>query len=293
MLLRAAVIVCVLMASFAASCSGGDDGNSEDGTGLVRSSFKELVVADLKKAGLEAEPGFDLNVTAADGPNSVDLSLDEAFAAYEADPDRQDEIVGGLVEEAQQQLEAGIGDKSLDDVRADLMPLLKGTFELRTYGLEPAETDFPGNLSVIYVVDADDSFTVVQPEDVERWGTSVEELHEIALDNLTRQTNKEEKLLCEPSGNQELCGWASSDGYDATRMIVPALRRQIMREYGGPAVYAVPMENVFVALPLELLEQGSNGKLFRSKVQNDFQTADDPLSPETYVERDGELVIWK
>lgn len=293
MLLRAAVIVCVLMASFAAGCGGGDDGNSEDGTGLVRSSFKELVVADLKKAGLEAEPGFDLNVTAADGPNSVDLSLDEAFAAYEADPDRQDEIVGGLVEEAQQQLEAGIGDKSLDDVRADLMPLLKGTFELRTYGLEPAETDFPGNLSVIYVVDADDSFTVVQPEDVERWGTSVEELHEIALDNLTRQTNKEEKLLCEPSGNQELCGWASSDGYDATRMIVPALRRQIVREYGGPAVYAVPMENVFVALPLELLEQGSNGKLFRSKVQNDFQTADDPLSPETYVERDGELVIWK
>jgi uncharacterized protein YtpQ (UPF0354 family) len=291
-LLRA-VIFCVLMASFAAGCGGGDDGSSEDGTGLARSSFKELVVADLKKAGLEAEPGFDLNVTAASGPNSVDVSLDEAFAAYEADPARQDEIVGGLVEEAQQRLEAGIGDKSLDDVRADLMPLLKGTFELRTYGLEPAETDFPGNLSVIYVVDADDSFTVVQPEDVERWGTSVEELHEIALDNLTRQTNKEEKLLCEPSGNQELCGWASSDGYDATRMIVPALRRQIVREYGGPAAYAVPMENVFVALPLELLERGSNGKLFRSKVQNDFQTADDPLSPETYVERDGELVIWK
>ena len=58
-------------------------------------------------------------------------------------------------------------------------------------------------------------------------------------------------------------------------------------------MYAVPMENVFVALPLELLERGSNGKLFRSKVQNDFQNADDPLSPETYVERDGELVIWK
>lgn len=293
MLLRAAVILCVLTASLAAGCAGDDDGSSEDVTGLVRTSFKEVVVADLKKAGLEAEPGFDLNVTAADGPNSVDLSLDEAFAEYEADPDREDEIVARLVEEAQQRLEAGIGDASLDDVRADLMPLLKGTFELRTYGLEPAETDFPGNLSVIYVVDGKDSFTVVEPADVERWGSSVEELHEIALDNLLRQTNEDEKLVCEPSGNQELCGWASSDGYDATRMIVPALRQQIVREYGGPAVYAVPMENVFVALPLELLERGANGKLFRSKVQNDFQSADDPLSPEIYVERDGELVIWK
>jgi uncharacterized protein YtpQ (UPF0354 family) len=286
---RVALIVCLLALAFA-GCAGDD---SADGSPVVQSSFKEVVVAEMKSAGLEAEPGIDLNVFALEGPNRVDLKLDEAFAQYEADPQRQDEIVAGLVEEARQRLETGISEESLDDVRADLMPLLKGTFELRTYGLEPAETDFPGNLSVIYVVDADDSYTVVEPADVERWGTSVEELHEIALDNLERQTNQDEKLLCEPSGNQELCGWASSDGYDATRMVVPGLRRQIVREYGGPAVYAVPMENVFVALPLDLLEQGNRSKLFRQKVQSDFQNSDDPLSPDTYVERDGELVIWK
>jgi uncharacterized protein YtpQ (UPF0354 family) len=288
--LRAALIACLLAASLA-GCSGDD---SADGAAqLVRSSFREVVVAEMKSAGLEAEPGIDLNVSAFDGPNRVELKLDEAFAQYEADPARQDEIVAGLIDEAEQRLETGIGEQSLDDVRADLMPLLKGTFELRTYGVEPAETDFPGNLSVIYVVDADDSFTVVQPEDVERWGTSVEELHEIAIENLERQTNADEELICEPSGNQELCGWASSDGYDATRMIVPGLRRQIVREYGGPAVYAVPMENVFVALPVDLLEQGGRGKLFRQKVQSDFQNSEDPLSPEAYVERDGKLVIWK
>jgi uncharacterized protein YtpQ (UPF0354 family) len=106
-------------------------------------------------------------------------------------------------------------------------------------------------------------------------------------------TNEEEKLLCEPSGGQELCGWASGDGYDATRMIVPGLRRQIVKEYGGPAAYAVPMENVFVALPLDLLERGDTAKLFRTRVQQDFQTSEDPLSPETFVERDGELVLWR
>jgi uncharacterized protein YtpQ (UPF0354 family) len=287
--LRAVLIACLLAASLA-GCSGGD---SADGSTLAQSSFREVVVAEMKSAGIEAEPGIDLNVSASDGPNRVDLQLDEAFARYESDPARQDEIVAGLVDEAEQRLETGISEQSLDDVRADLMPLLKGTFELRTYGVEPAETDFPGNLSVIYVVDADDSFTVVQPEDVERWSTSVEELHEIAIGNLERETNANEKLLCEPSGNQELCGWASSDGYDATRMIVPGLRRQIVREYGGPAVYAVPMENVFVALPVDLLEQGNRAQLFRQKVQSDFQNSEDPLSPETFVERDGKLVIWK
>ena len=49
------------------------------------------------------------------------------------------------------------------------------------------------------------------------------------------------------------------DGYDATRMVVPGLRRQIVREYGGSAVYAVPMDDVFVALPLELVERGEHG----------------------------------
>jgi hypothetical protein len=65
-------------------------------------------------------------------------------------------------------------------------------------------------------------------------------------------------------------------------MIVPGLPRRIVREYGGPAAYAAPMENVFVALPLDLLE-----------VQRDFETSDNPFSPDVYVERDGKFVVWK
>jgi uncharacterized protein YtpQ (UPF0354 family) len=289
--LRAAIAACLLAAALA-GCVGDDD-DSTDPTGLVPSSFREIVVAELKDAGLEAEPGIDLNVSAYDGPNRVDLSLDEAFDQYEADPEREDEIVAGLVDEAEQRLQEGVGKKSLADVRGDLMPLLKGPVELRTYGFDPLSTEFPGNLSVVYVVDADDSYTIVRPEDAKRWGTTVEELDGIARDNLLRMTNEEEKLLCEPSGGQELCGWASGDGYDATRMIVPGLRRQIVKEYGGPAAYAVPMENVFVALPLDLLKRGGTAKLFRTRVQQDFQTSEDPLSPETFVERDGELVLWR
>lgn len=291
MLLRAALIACLLAAALA-GCARGDD-DPADVSGLGQSSFKEVVVAELKKAGLEAEPGLDLKVSAFDGPNRVDLALDEPFDEYEADPEREDEIVAGLVQEAQHRLEEGVSGLSLDEVRPNLMPLLQRAVDLRTYGFEPAEGEFPGNASVVYVVDADDSYTVVRPEDVERWGTTVEELHEIALDNLLRMTNEEEELLCEPSGNQELCGWSTSDGYDATRMIVPGLRRQIVREYGGPAAYAAPMENVFVALPLDLLERGNTEELFRTKVQRDFQTSDTPFSPDVYVERDGKLVLWK
>ena len=290
MLLRAALGVFLLLA-LGAACGGDGDGETAGDRTLVRSSFAEVVSAELRRAGYEAEPGSDFAVTARAGPNRVDVALEEPFAHYRADPEREEEIVGDVVDGAQERLEDGISQSALADVQVDLMPLLKGRFELRTYDFEPAQRPFPGHLAVVYAVDADDAFTLVRPEDVERWGTSVAELHELALDNLLAQTNDEDPLLCEPSGGQQLCGWASGDGYDAARMIVPELREQIVAELGGPAAYAVPMENVFLALALGVLENGKTEQLFRVKLQRDFQTSDDPLSPDVFVERRGELVL--
>ena len=256
------------------------------------SAFKEVVLAELKQADLESEPGYDMNVRASQGPNRVELPIGEAFDEYEADPGRRDEIVAGVVAEATRRLDAGIADVSYEDAKGDLMPLLQPEFVVRSYDFDPATTEMPGDLDVVYVVDSDGQFTVVRPEDVERWGVPLEEVHEVALDNLQRQTDDEEPLLCEPSGNWELCGWSTSDGYDATRMIVPGLRRQIVQEYDGdPAVYAAPMNNVFVALPREAIERGNSEELLRTKVARDFQTSDNPVSPELFVERDGELVL--
>jgi uncharacterized protein YtpQ (UPF0354 family) len=288
---RAILAVCLLLALTAC---GGDDDGAETTSGdrrLVRSSFEEVVAAELRSAGYEAEPGSGFSVTAHDGPNRIDVALEEAFARYRAAPRREDEIVADVVADAQARLEGGLSETSLADVRADLMPLLKGRFELRTYGFEPAQTPVPGRLAVLYVVDAEDAFTLVRPEDVERWGATVAELQELALDNLLAQTNEDEPLLCEPSGGQELCGWASSDGYDAARMLVPELRDQIVEQLDGPAAYAAPMENVFIALALDVLENGNTEELFRVKLQRDFQTSDDPLSPDVFVERGGELVL--
>ena len=146
---------------------------------------------------------------------------------------------------------------------------------------------------MVYAVDTGDSFTVVQPDDVERWGTTVAEVDEVALDNLLRSTNKEQPLLCEPSGKQELCGWASGDGYDATRMIVPELRRADRApSTAAPPSTRCPMENVFVALPRKIVDRGLTEKALRLKVRGQFQTSDDPLSPALFVERDGELVTY-
>jgi uncharacterized protein YtpQ (UPF0354 family) len=284
----AALLACAVLATAAAGC-GGEEAEAPE---LVPSAFKEVVLGALRQAELEPQPGYDLNVSAFAGPNRVDLAIGDEFDQYEADPARQEEIVAGIVEEARQRLEAGVDGLSLEDASENVMPLLQAPFDVRSFGFEPARTEAPGDLSVVYVVDTGDSMTVLTSEDVERWGTTPEELHELAVANLERRTDEDEPLLCEPSGAWELCGWSTSDGYDATRMIVPGLRRQIMREYdGSDAVYAVPMNNVFVALPRLAIEQSGSEELLRTKVERDFQTSDAPVSPELFVEQDGELVV--
>jgi uncharacterized protein YtpQ (UPF0354 family) len=290
---RPCAVLAVFLLLALAACGGGNDDPGSGDRLLERASFEEVVAAELRSAGYEAEPavGRDFAVTARAGPNRLDVRLEDAYARYEAAPDRKDQIVEEVVTDAKSRLEDGLAETTFAEARDDLMPLLKGRFELRTYDFEPAQTPFVGELAVVYAVDGEDALTLVRPADVERWGTTVEEVHELALDNLLAQTNEDEPLLCEPSGGQALCGWASGDGYDAARMLVPELRDQIVSELGGPAAYAVPMENVFVALALDVLENDRTEEAFRVKLHRDFQTSDDPLSPEVFVERGGELVL--
>jgi uncharacterized protein YtpQ (UPF0354 family) len=291
-LTRALLTIC-LAAVLAAGCAGDDsDGDAPE---AVPSAFTEIVRGELVRAGFDVEPRTDLKLTAEEGPNRVELDLQEAFDRLEEDPGSRDEIVDEVVADAQQRMETGIGELSFEDAKDDLMPLLKPRFQIRRFGFDAAETEQPANLATVYAVDSDNGFTIVTQEDVERWGTTVEEIDEIALDNLARQTNEDEPLLCEPSGGQPLCGWASSDGYDATRMIVPELRRQIRKEYGNdePVAYAVPEEHIYVALPLNVLRRRGIERPFRRKLERDFQMSEDPLSPEIFVEENGKLVVLK
>jgi hypothetical protein len=277
-------LICLVAVVFVASCGGGDPG---DDVVLAKSSFKEVVTSALRKAGFDAQQRFGLKVRVEDGANWVELVLDGPFAAYRREPDRRREIVAGLVRQAERRLADGVAAASFAEVRESIMPLLKPRFALRGLETKPAQTSFLGGLVVIYAVEREHDFTIVSRADARRWRTSAAQLHELALGNLLVQTNDEQRLLCE----ERLCGWASGDGYDATRMLVPELRRQIEREIGR-AIYAVPMEHVFVALPFRTATRKNTIELLRTKVLRDFTTADNPVSPALFVEQNGELALY-
>lgn len=282
--MRASLGPALFLIAVALAACGGDKSSDQP---LSKAAFKDRVAAAIVTGtDLQAKPGFGLkvDVSESDGLDTVQLVLDDAFSHYRADPNGEKEIVQELVGDAKSRMAAGNSNRSFASVRDELMPMLERRTEIRKAGPDPAVTPFH-DLGVIYAVQTEHSFTVVTKDDVDRWGRPLAELENLALDNLERETNAKQKLLCEPSGSQQLCGWASGDGYDASRMLVPGLRRQIVRKLGGPAVYAVPLESVFVALT-----QNYAG-VIRPKVIQQFTTGENPLSPDLFVERNGELAV--
>ena len=271
----------LLLVLAAAACAGGDTPETPDSELLTKPAFSGRVASTIiAEAGLQAEARFGLIVFVeeAEGSDWIRLDLQKQYGEYQRNPGRLGMIVAGVARDTQERMQAGIEDKAFEEVRADILPVLKPPFALRRLE-EPARRPFLAGLSVVYGVQTEDQFTFITPQDVARWGRNVRELDRLALDNLARETREHEALLCE----EELCGWASGDGYDATRMIVPQLRRDIVEEI-GPAVYAVPREDIFVALPVRLADR------IKARVQRDFAAAPNPISSEIFVEQNGKLV---
>jgi uncharacterized protein YtpQ (UPF0354 family) len=245
---------------------------------LTDLSFAQVVAAAVRHGGgPKAEPAAGPAVHVEDGLDTLDLDLRKPFAAYRASPSSREEIVSRVVAGAKARLRQGLSGKSFAAVKAQLMPLLEPVFAIRKHPRPLAARPFAGGLSLVYAVDGGSGRVAVGPDDLARWGVTLPELDRVAQANLVRRT---EPLLCE----QQLCGWASGDGYDATRMASAALRRQIVKKI-GPAVYAVPREDVFVALPLKYADR------IRQKVVQQFTQAERPVSPDVFVERGGKLVV--
>jgi uncharacterized protein YtpQ (UPF0354 family) len=296
-----ALALTALLAASVSACDSGGSATTSGGTtstsgttseptttqgALSQRDFKNKVAAAIiTGTDLQGDPGFGMtvNVSEQNGLDTVQLILGDAYKQYASDPDRQDEIFDGLVQEAVRRMEDGNTKRSFSDARDQLMPLLKRRVDVSRIENDPAVKQFD-DLDVIYAVQGDHYLTVATKDDLARWGQSVDDVDSLALSNLEKQTNKDQKLLCEPSGGQKLCGWASGDGYDASRMLVPGLRRQIVKELGGPAVYAVPLESVFVALTRNY------APVIKGKVLQEFTTGKNPLSPELFEERNGQLV---
>jgi uncharacterized protein YtpQ (UPF0354 family) len=279
---RAALVLaaCLALLAVATGCSDNGKASSEP---LSLAEFKEKAAAAIiTDTDLRADSHFSskVNVSAPGSLNTMSLGVQKAYANYKRDPAQLEKILNGFAQVAKARMARGNANESFSSARGLVLPILKPLTSFRKLAEQPVTTAFAGALRIAYVVQRPDSFTLITPGDLTGWKQSVAAIHRLALANLLRETLREQPLRCE----EKLCGWASGDGYDAARFVVPELRAKIVRKI-GPAVYAVPRESVYVALPIKLADR------IKDRVEHDFVTAPNPVSRDLFVERGGELVV--
>jgi uncharacterized protein YtpQ (UPF0354 family) len=281
--MRAVFALAAALALLAAAAGCNEDKSKASSQPLTIAAFKNKAAgAIITGSDLAGEPGFGskVDVSAPDSLNTFSVPLEQTYASYRRDPTKIDAVLARFVAQTKARMERGNAGQSFAEARSLILPILKPKGVFRRLSEQPVATPFPGDLRVAYAVQRPDSFTLVTGSDLTRWQRSAADIYRLALANLVKETHRAQPLKCE----QKLCGWASGDGYDAARFIVPELRQEIVRRI-GPAVYAVPRESVYVALPIKLADR------IREKVVRDFVTAPNPVSRDLFVERGGKLVV--
>jgi hypothetical protein len=132
-------------------------------------------------------------------------------------------------------------------VRAKVLPvLLNGETEGRRIG-HLCHQPLVSGLDIGYVIDGDRTLSYIPAEAPGRWGLDVDELHDIALENLIERSGQLAAHAAEDEdGEVSLILFQMLDGFDASRILLPSLHGRLRGHLGSPFVAAVPNRDILL-----------------------------------------------
>lgn len=247
-------------------------------------AFSEHVACLLR----EIRPGLDIELV---GPremlvNGRRLDLDNVYRMVRGEPERGNEIVRNYLD----QLFAADANNALsmplDFARQRIMPRIQpvSIFEHLDESLV-AHVPFVNDTVVVFVTDLPQMTVSITTEQVLKWGLCIEEMDEIARENIDRYTDEVEIQFVDSKEGGRAAIISEQDGYDAARLLMSNLYRRLAPELGGNFLVATPARDMFVALsddPAPFVER------VRSKVEQDYRRLPYPITHDLfYVTLDG------
>jgi uncharacterized protein YtpQ (UPF0354 family) len=105
---------------------------------------------------------------------------------------------------------------------------------------------FLADLIIAYVIDEKSSAAYINERHLERWELSEHELHVQAIENLRRRTDERGNYTVVGEGPQRLVVFNTQDGYDASRLLLPALLERWRGDVPGRIVIGVPSRDFLI-----------------------------------------------
>jgi len=214
----------------------------------------------------------------------VDLENLRRLAAQAGD--RGDEIVREYLE----QLLGGEAREAemlpFELARRLIMPRIhhQAIFE-RLDAEQVAHAPFVNDTVVVYVIDLPHCTVSVTVDQVVRWRTDMDELEQLARENLRAcSRDLEPKTMAAETGGCAIV-LSERDGYDAARLLLTDLYDQLAPELGGDFLVAAPARDRFVAVTRD---PDSFVEKVKGRVDREYRRLPYPITTRFfYVTRDG------
>jgi hypothetical protein len=155
---------------------------------------------------------------------------------------------------------------------------------------QPLLRDGPGGLPIAYALAATGFDVLVNGEHLLSWGVDPAIVDDAAMGNLATWSAGA-PWTDETDGNRRLLSSDTGEGWDASRILLPAVRRQLADELGhaGRVLVGLPERHLLLAGSLHV-DDPEFGTLFREFVIEHSGGADEPIDRRVFELVGNELV---
>ncbi len=218
--------------------------------------------------------------------NGRHLGLENLYRMVQYEPARGLEIVESYLERLME------GDAISDTplpfslAKPRIMPRIQpvSVFE-HLDRLQVAHIPYVNGTVIVFVLDMPQMTVSITVEQLLRWGVDVEELDDIARDNLANYAPDLEIQLVDSTEGGRAAIVARQDGYDAARLLLGSLHKRLAPELKGDFYVAAPARDMFLAIsynPPEFVRR------IQDRVEQDYRRLPYPITADFFVvTRDG------
>ena len=214
--------------------------------------FTEMAAEAYASVMTSAKPEVRRALELATGPQSI-LRLDNAYVTYLSAHDDGEVDAERLLKDWFERLWGEKYDKlaGFDEMRSLIYPVLKPNSFARDVEVRVLRRPLlEGELDVLMAIDTGRTLRFVSEQDLAAWpGISEDEVFFYARENLLALSrDMQVNALANPEGKPTAIIFASGDGYDASKLILPDLYQKLAALLGPDLLVGVPNRDFMIVL---------------------------------------------
>ena len=218
--------------------------------------------------------------------NGKHLGLENLYRMVLVEPTRGVEIVENYLERLVEGDAIGSVPMPYSIAKSRIMPRIQPRTIFETLDeAQVAHIPYVNDTVIVFVIDLPQMTVSLTVEQVLQWGVQVDELEDVARENLSKYSPDLQVQLVESAEGGRAAILARQDGYDAARLLLDSLYDRLAPELGGDFYVATPARDMFLAMTYDPDEFVSR---LRKRINSDFKRLPYPITQDLFVvTRDG------